>query len=67
MTRMDNFRIVSEALAGERAVDEQTCSAVAILADRLERLKQTSNLFAEIGFSPHVKTLKRQAEALVLG
>ena len=67
MTRMDNFRIVSEALAGERAVDEQTHTAVAILADRLERLKQTSSLFAEIGFSPHVKQLKRQAEALILG
>ena len=67
MTRMDNFRIVSEALAGERAVDEQTHAAVAILAERLERLQLRSNLFAEIAFSPHVKTLKRQAEALVLG
>ena len=64
---MDNFRIVSEALAGERAVDEQTHAAVAILAERLERLKQTSSLFAEIRFSPYMKTLKRQAEALVLG
>ena len=67
MTRMDNLRIVNESLAGERAVDEQTQAAVAILAERLERLKQTSSLFAEIGFSPHVKGLKMPAEALVLG
>lgn len=67
MTRMDNLRIVNEALAGERPVDERTHAAMAILAERLERLKQSSSLFADIAFSPHVKKLKRQAEALVLG
>jgi hypothetical protein len=64
---MDNLRIVNESLAGERPVDEQTQVALAILAERLERLKQSSSLFAEIGFSPQVKKLKRQAEAFVMG
>jgi hypothetical protein len=64
---MDNLRIVSETLAGERPVDEQTHAAVAILAERLERLKQSSSLFSDIGFSPQVKKLKQQAEALVMG
>ncbi len=64
---MDNLRIVNETLAGDRPVDEQTQAAVAILAERLERLKQSSRLFAGITFSPHVKKLKRQAEALVMG
>ena len=64
---MDNLRIVNESLAGDRPVDEQTQAALAILAERLERLKQSSSLFAEIGFSPHVKKLKRQAEAFVMG
>ncbi len=68
MTGMDShFRIVGECLAGERPVDEQTGAAVAILAERLERLKQTSSLFAEVTFSPQVKKLKQQAEALVWG
>ena len=67
MTGMDNLRIVNESLAGERPVDEQTQAALAILAERLERLKESSSLFAEIGFSPHVKKLKRRAEALVMG
>jgi hypothetical protein len=68
MTGMDShLRIVGESLAGERPVDEQTCASVAILAERLERLKQSSGLFADITFSPHVKKLKRQAEALVMG
>ena len=65
MTRMENFRIVNECLAGERAVDEQTQAAVAVLAERLERLKASSSLCAGISFSPHVKKLQRQAEVLV--
>ncbi|MCU0913664.1 MAG: hypothetical protein MUC88_03765 [Planctomycetes bacterium] len=64
---MEHLRIVNETLAGERPADEQTHAAVAILAERLERLKQRSSLFAEIGFSPHVKRLKPQAQAMALG
>jgi len=67
VTRMDNLRIINEALAGARPVDEQTHAAMAILAERLERLQQSSRVFGDITFSPHVKRLKRQAEALVLG
>jgi hypothetical protein len=67
VARMDNLRIINEALAGARPVDEQTHAAMAILAERLGRLKQSSSLFANITFSPHVKKLQRQAEALVLG
>ncbi len=67
MTRMDNLRIINEALAGERPVDEQTQAAMMVLAERLGRLKQSSSLFANITFSPQVKKLQRQAEALVLG
>jgi hypothetical protein len=64
---MDNFRIVSETLAGERPVDEQTHVAVAILAERLQRLRQSSRRFAKVGFSPHVTELQRQAQALTVG
>jgi hypothetical protein len=64
---MDNFRIVSESLAGRRPVDEQTHAAVAILAERLQRLRQSSRRFAKIGFSPHVTELQQQAQALTVG
>jgi hypothetical protein len=67
VTRMDNFRIVNESLAGQRVVDEQTQAAAAILAERLERLQQSNSLFAGITLSPHVKRLQRQAPALVVG
>ncbi len=64
---MDSVGMVAASLAGERPVDEQTHAAVAILAERLERLKQSSGLFAQIAFSPHVQKLQKQAGALVLG
>ncbi len=64
---MDNIRIVNESLAGDRPVDEQTQAAVAILAERLQRLRQSSRLFAGITFSPHVRKLQERAEALVVG
>jgi hypothetical protein len=58
-------RIVSQSLTGERPVDEQTGASVAILADRLERLKQSSSLFAGVMFSPYVQKMQRHAEAVV--
>lgn len=63
---MDNFRIVNESLAGKRPVDEQTYAAAEILAERLQRLRQSSRRFAKIGFSPHVTEL-RQAQTLTVG
>ncbi len=39
-------------------------SSMAILADRLERLKQSSSLFAGVMFSPYVQKMQRHAEAV---
>jgi hypothetical protein len=59
-------QIVGESLMGERAVDEQTCASMAILAERLERLKQSIDLFAGVAFSPYVQKMKRHAEAVMM-
>ncbi|MEN6576988.1 MAG: hypothetical protein ABFD90_11650 [Phycisphaerales bacterium] len=67
MTGMDrHFQIVGESLMAERPVDEQTCASMAVLADRLERLKQSSDLFAGVAFSPYVQKMRRHAEAMAL-
>jgi hypothetical protein len=67
MTGMDrHYQIVGESLAGERALDEQTCASMAILAERLERLKQSNPLFAGVTFSPYVLRMKRRAEAVAI-
>ena len=59
-------RIVGESLTGERPVDEQTCASLAILAERLERLKQSSSLFAGVTFSPYVQKMNRHAQAVAV-
>ncbi|MBP7053653.1 MAG: hypothetical protein KBE65_21800 [Phycisphaerae bacterium] len=67
MTGMDrHFQIVGESLTGARPVDEQTCASMAILSDRLEGLRQSSDLFAGVSFSPYVQKMKRHAEAMAL-
>lgn len=67
MTGMDRHcQIVAESLTAERPVDEQTCASMAILADRLERLKKSSDLFAGVAFSPYVQKMRHHAEAMAL-
>ena len=60
-------RIVSESLTGERTVDEQTFASLAILSERLERLKKVGGFFAEVGFSQDIKRLKNRAHAVPVG
>ncbi len=59
MIAMDctDHSVVMEAISGQRQVDDNTFSAVAVLAERLEKLKRSSSLFAGISFSPAVEEL----------
>ncbi len=53
----NHFKVVNESLSGQRAVDEDTFSSIAVLAERLERLKRTSSIFANITLSPQAEEL----------
>jgi len=66
MTVVDSnhCRIVSRSLAGERAIDEQTFASLAILSERLNRLKKLDRVFSRVGFSPDVKNLTGQRNAV---
>ncbi len=59
-------RIVMDSVTGERAVDEQTFASLTILAERLERLKKLNDAFDNVTFSPAVKKLARQKNALAV-
>ena len=61
---LSHFRVVKESLDGVRAVDESTYASLAILGDRLERLKKMDGVFEGVGFSPAVKRLCRQRSAV---
>ena len=67
MIGMDRHcHIVSASLTGKRPVDEKTYASVAVLSERLERLRQ-SIAFAGVTFSPQVERLRQHAEALAVG
>ena len=57
---LNHCQIVEESLNGKRAVDEQTFASLAVLNERLDRLKKIDRSFANVGFSPAVKKLKGQ-------
>jgi len=56
-TKCDHFKVIIESLSDARPIDEETFSSVAVLAKRLERLKKTSKLFDDVGFSDEVEEL----------
>ena len=61
------YQIIARTLAGERPADEQTDASVAILAERMERLKSHGGLFNGIEFSPHVQRLRQRSEPMSVG
>jgi hypothetical protein len=63
----DEVNRVQEHLDGQCPADEETLSAVAVLAERLERLKKQSSLFAKITFSPNLQRLAGQTAYSVVG
>ncbi len=63
----DYCQIVSESFAGKRAVDEQIFTSLAILTERLERLRKLGGVFSNVGFSPDVKKLKSQESTVAVG
>jgi hypothetical protein len=63
----DEVDRVREHLDGQCPADEQTLSAVAVLSERLERLKRQSSLFAKITFSANLQQLVGQTAFSVVG
>ena len=62
---LNHCRIVQEALTGQRAVEQQTFASLRILADRLGRLKKLGGGFSNVAFSPAVKKLTEQKNAVM--
>jgi len=60
-------QIVARTLAGEQPFDEQAQASVAVLAERLERLKSHGGLFAGVEFSPHLQQLRSRSEPVFVG
>jgi len=64
---LDLWQVVSKGLSGGRPADEQTLTSLAILGERLERLKRVHPALSAVEFSPHVRELSRRAGAVAVG
>ena len=53
----DDFKLVNDCLSGDAPIDEQVFDAVAVLTERLERLKRSSSLFSDISMSEQFEEL----------
>jgi hypothetical protein len=65
-TDSNHCRIVAESLAGERETDEQTFASLAILEEKLERLKEHDEAFSGVEFSSDVKKLRSQKNTVTV-
>jgi hypothetical protein len=59
-TDSNHCQVVRESIVGKRAIDEQTFASLAILSERLERLKKLNKVFSAVAFSSAVEKLKRR-------
>jgi len=61
-----NFELLRETIQGQRPADEQTFDSIAVLAERLERLRQLDKSFANVSFSPDVQRLAKQEKSFIV-
>lgn len=61
------FQIVKDAVAGHREVDEEALGAVAVLEDRLERIRNLGGAFSSVGFSAEAEKLQQHKSAATVG
>jgi hypothetical protein len=66
-TESDHFKVVAGSLVGEREVDERTFASLAILGERLERLKKIDETLSGIEFSPAVVELQSRRRTMAVG
>ena len=60
------FQIIKDSLGNHREVDEETFASLAILDERLDRLKKIDSIFRNVTFSPAVEELRKKKKTMVV-
>jgi len=63
----DHCQVVVDSLSGTRAADEQTLGSLAVLSERLERVKKLGGRFSFVRFSHAVEQLKTRSTSVPVG
>lgn len=67
MGSMNDFKVLQESISGERETDEQTFASLAVLEERLKRVKRLGGAFSSVRFSRVVKKLDAQKQPMAVG
>lgn len=65
--RASEFQVIQDALAGRREADERALAALAVLEERLERIRALGGGFSEVGFSSDIRKLRRNKSLAAVG
>jgi len=65
-TESNYFEVLKGSLTGEREVDQHTHVSMAVLSDRLERVKKLGKAFSGVCFSEEVEQLSRKSSLLAV-
>ena len=60
----NHCKILQKSLSGKRAIDRQTYASLAVLNDRLQRLKKNSPAYEKVKFSNGVLKLAKKKNAV---
>jgi hypothetical protein len=63
----NHCEVVKNSLSGTRTIDEQTYASVAVLGDRLQRVRKLGQGFSRVEFSPAVKRLITNPSRVAVG
>ncbi len=66
-TDSNHCRIVAESIGGKREADDQTLASLAVLEEKLERLKKFDKMFSGIEFSSAVRKILDQNKPVTVG
>ena len=61
----EHCKVVKDGLNGNRVIDEQTLDSLAVLTERLERVKKLGPVFSDVAFSEAIQKLTKQDLPLV--
>ncbi len=63
---IEHSKVVADSIAGARKIDDQTYESVAVLSDRLQRVKLLGKAFEGIELSPTVDQIAEQEAKLAI-
>ncbi len=64
ITERNSFDIVNQSLTGQRAIDQKALVSLDVLSEKLQNLKDSNPIFANIGFSDYVSDISAMANVV---